>query len=116
MMNISITDWNMAKELVSPIRYRVFVLEQQVPEDIKGRRENVAALVRRFWTINIRDLLPLLGLKLLSKYEIAQLKKTGNTDPSKIFMDYDYLRDCPTGKPLKEASHYQEVLRAHYYK
>ena len=35
MMNISITDWNMAKELVSPIRYRVFVLEQQVPEDLE---------------------------------------------------------------------------------
>lgn len=93
-----------------------FTIHDVVPEDLKGRRENVAALVRRFWTINIRDLLPILGLKLLSKYEIAQLKKTGNTDPAKIFMDYDYLRDCPTGKPLKEASHYQEVLRAHYYK
>ncbi len=93
-----------------------FTIHDVVPEDLKGRRENVTALVRRFWTINIRDLLPILGLKLLSKYEIAQLKKAGNTDPSKIFIDWDYLRDCPTGKPMKEATYYQEVLRANYYK
>lgn len=93
-----------------------FTLDDVVPEDMKGRRENLQALSRRFWRINIKDLLPLLGLKLLSKYEIAQLKKAGNKDPTKIFMDWDYLRDCPTGKPLKEASHYQEVIRASYYK
>ena len=64
-------------------------------------REDLAALERRFFAVNIRDLLRTLGIKLLSKYEITQLKKEGNTDPSKIFMSYDYLRDCPTGEPLK---------------
>jgi len=93
-----------------------FTLDDVVPEDMRGRRETLAALRRRFWHVNIRDLLPLLGLKLLPKYEIQQLKKGGNQDASKIFMSYDYLRDIPTGEPLKEPSHYQEVIRAAFYK
>lgn len=92
-----------------------FSIGDVVPEDMKGRRENVTALRRRFWEVNVRDLLPILGLKLLSKYEITQLKKAGNLDPSKCFMSWDYLRDCPTGEPLKEASYYQEVVRAKYF-
>lgn len=92
-----------------------FTIEDVVPEDMKGRRENVAALRRRFFHVNIRDLLPVLGLKLLSKYEIAQLKRAGNTDPSKIFIAWDYLRDCPTGEPLKPAEHYQEIIRNKFY-
>lgn len=92
-----------------------FAIDDVVPEDMKGRIENLRALKRRFWMINIRDLLPLLGLKLLSKYEINQLKKAGNTDPTKIFMSWDYLRDCPTGEVLKEPSYYQEIIRAKFY-
>ena len=61
--------------------------------------------------VNIRDLLPILGLKLLPKYEIQQLKKAGNTDPTKIFMTWDYLRDCPAGEPIKEPEHYQAIVR-----
>lgn len=93
-----------------------FTIGDVVPEDMLGRRENVAALRRRFFEVNIRDLLPLLGLKMLSKYEVNQLKRDGNTDPRKIFMSWDYLRDCPTGEPLKTADEYAAIIREKYYK
>lgn len=93
-----------------------FVLDAVVPEDMKGRNETLAALRRRFWIINVKDLLPLLGLKLLPKYELAQLKKAGNADPRKLFMSWDYFRDCPTGEPLKDAPEYQEMLKTAFYK
>ena len=80
-----------------------FTLSDVLPEDMKGRNENLKALMRRFWHINCRDFLQFLGVKLLSKYEINQLKKEGNLDPRKCFMTYDYLRDCPLGEPLKSA-------------
>ena len=92
-----------------------FTIGDVLPEDIKGRNENLQALRRRFWEINIRDLLPILGVKLLNKYEINQLKKAGNLDPKKIFISWDYLRDCPTGEPLKEPKVYQDILRTQYY-
>lgn len=92
-----------------------FNIADVMPEDLKGRRENLTALRRRFWEINVKDLLPMLGLKLLSKYEITQLKKSGNTDPKKIFMTWDYLRDCPLGEPVKDAAYYQEIIRTKYY-
>ena len=93
-----------------------FSIRDVVPEDMKGRRENLAALERRFFQVNIRDLLRLLGLKLLSKYEIAQLKREGNTDARAIFMAWDYLRDAPTGDKLKDPAVYQEMIREAYYK
>ena len=86
-----------------------------IPEDLKGRRENLAALRRRFWEVNIRDLLPVLGLKLIPKYEISQLKKAGNKDPKAIFMAWDYLRDAPVGEPIKEPEHYQDIIRQKYF-
>nr|QTZ83165.1 MAG: replication protein [Phoenicopteridae parvo-like hybrid virus] len=92
-----------------------FSINDVIPEELKGRHENLVALRRRFWEVNIRDLLPILSLKLLSKYEITQLKKSGNKDPSKVFMTYDYLRDCPLGEPIREASHYQEIIRRKFY-
>lgn len=92
-----------------------FTIADVVPEDLKGRRENVQALYRRFWHVNIKDFLPILGLKLLSKYEITQLKKQGNLDPTKIFMSWDYLRDAPTGLPLKSAQEYQAIIKNHFY-
>ena len=92
-----------------------FTISEVLPEETKGRNDQLAALTRRYWQINIRNLLPFLGLKLLPKYEINQLKKAGNTDPSKIFMSWDYLRDAPTGEPLREASHYQAIIRKQYY-
>ena len=93
-----------------------FTIRDVMPEDMPGRRENLAALERRFFIVNIRDLLPVLGLKLLSKYEITQLKKAGNTNPSAIFMAWDYLRDAPTGDALKTATEYQQIIKDHYYK
>ena len=93
-----------------------FTIRDVMPEDMPGRRENLQAMERRFFIVNIRDLLPVLGLKLLSKYEITQLKKAGNTDPSAIFMSWDYLRDAPTGDALKTATEYQQIIKDHYYK
>lgn len=93
-----------------------FTIGDVLPEDMKGRRENLAAIQRRFFQVNIRDLLPVLGLKMISKYEIAQLKRAGNVDPKALFMSWDYLRDAPTGDPLKEPEHYQQVIKDHYYK
>lgn len=93
-----------------------FTIRDVMPEDMPGRRENLTALERRFFIVNIRDLLPVLGIKLLSKYEITQLKKAGNTDPSAIFMSWDYLRDAPTGDALKTATEYQQIIKDHYYK
>lgn len=93
-----------------------FTIRDVLPEDMPGRRENLAALERRFFIVNIKDLLPVLGIKLLSKYEITQLKKKGNTDPSAIFMAWDYLRDCPTGDSLKAPEDYQKIIQDHYYK
>jgi hypothetical protein len=92
-----------------------FTIDDVVPEDLKGRRENVQALYRRFWHINVKDILPILGLKLLSKYEINQLKKSGNLDPRKIFMSWDYLRNAPTGLPLKTAEEYQKIIKDSFY-
>lgn len=93
-----------------------FTIRDVIPEDMPGRRENLAALERRFFLVNVRDLLPVLGIKLLSKYEITQLKKQGNTDPKAIFIAWDYLRDCPTGDALKAPEEYQQIIKDHYYK
>lgn len=92
-----------------------FKIDDVVPEDLKGRRENVQALLRRFWSINIKDLLPILGLKLLNKYEINQLKKAANLQPEKLFMSWDYLRDTPTGETLKTPEEYQKIIRDYFY-
>lgn len=92
-----------------------FTISDVIPEDLKGRNETIQALYRRFWHVNIKDLLPILGLKLLSKYEINQLKKIGNLDPGKIFMTWDYLRNVPLGLPLKAPEEYQKIIRDHFY-
>lgn len=93
-----------------------FNLDETIPEDLKGRRENLAALRRRYWEIDIRDLLKIVGLKLLPKYEINQLKKAGNLDPRKLFMSWDHIRDCPTGEDVPSAEDLQETIRNAYYK
>lgn len=93
-----------------------FTITEVLPEDLKGRHENLTALMRRFWMVNVRDFLPILGVKMLSKYEITQLKKQGNLDPRKLFISWDYLRDCPTGEPLKTAEEFQVIIRDKYYK
>lgn len=92
-----------------------FHIADVVPEDLKGRNENLVALHRRFYQINIATLLQVLGLKLLNKFEINQLKKQKNTDPRKLFITWDYLRDEPMGEELKPAEHYQQIIRDKYY-
>lgn len=93
-----------------------FTINDVLPEDMPGRSVNLQALLRRFYHINVKDLLHLLGLKLLSKYEIGQLKKAGNTDPKAIFISWDYLRDMPTGEPIKKPEEYQQLIKDAYYK
>jgi len=80
-----------------------------------GKEANKIALLRRFWQINIRDFLHILGLKLLPKYEINQLKKAGNTDPSKLFMSWDYSMDGPCAEPLKEPEYYAKKAKDYFY-
>lgn len=92
-----------------------FSIDDVVPEELKGRRESLAALRRRFWEVDVKDLLPVLGLKLIPRYEINMLKKAGNKDPKAIFMAWDYLRDAPVGEPLKDAEHYQKIIREKYF-
>lgn len=92
-----------------------FKINEVLPEDMHGRNEQLNALNRRFWQVNVTELLRILGLKLLNKYEINQLKKNGNTDPRKIFIAWDYLRDLPIGEPLKKPEDYQQIIKEKYY-
>lgn len=81
-----------------------------------GLAENKAALYRRFWHVNIYAFLRVLGLKLIPKQDRFQLKKEGNTDPSKMFMTWDYATDLPMCKPLESPTHYQQLIKDAYYK
>lgn len=92
-----------------------FTIADVVPEDMKGRQEQLRALMRRFYQVNVKNFLMILGVQLQSKFDITGLKKAGNTDPRKCFLSWDYARDCPTGEPLKTAEEYQEIVRNAYY-
>jgi hypothetical protein len=84
-------------------------------EEGAGFDKNLAAICRRFWQINIYELLRLLQLKLIPKSELALLKKSGNNDMSKLFIDWDYLTDGPTGRPIKSAMEYQQIIRDYFF-
>jgi len=92
-----------------------FRIHDVLPEDLKGRNEHLAALRRRFWEVSAEAFLRVLGIKLLSRYEITQLKKAGNQDPRKLFMAWDYARDMPTGCPMRDPEHYQAMIKNAYY-
>ncbi|MFM1971365.1 MAG: Phytophthora parasitica virus [Bacteroidota bacterium] len=92
------------------------VIMQSDEANMWGKSGNVSAILRRFWHINVKDFLRIIGVKLLPKYEIQMLKKQGNTDPSKLFMVYDYNLDIPTGEPLKTPEDYQQLIKDSYYK
>lgn len=92
-----------------------YILDTIIPEDLKGRTECVRALARRFFQVRISSMLRLLGLRLLDRYELAQLKKDGNQDPSACFIAWDYVRECPAGEPLKSPEAYQQIIRDAYY-
>jgi hypothetical protein len=85
-----------------------------MPEGV-GLEENKAAFYRRFWHVNIFNLLRVLGLKLLPKQERVLLQKEGNSDPSKLFLSWDYATDLPTATPLREFTHYQQVIKDNFY-
>lgn len=81
-----------------------------------GLEQNLPAMLRRFYHVRIDELLRLLELKLIPKWDRIKLKKDGNCDSSKLFMTYDYVTDCPKCKPLESPEVYQEIIRDHYYK
>lgn len=91
-----------------------FTIKDLVPEGA-GFDQNLTAICRRFWQVKIYELLRLLQLRLVPKAEIAELKKTGNNDMSRLFMDWDYLTDSPTGRPIKTATEYQQVIRDYFF-
>lgn len=83
--------------------------------DTKGIEENKAAFMRRFWHVNIYNLLRLLGLKLLPKYERKTLQSEGNMDPGRLFISWDYVTDMPTCQPIKKPEEYQKVIKDAFY-
>lgn len=91
-----------------------FTIRELVPEGA-GFDQNLAAICRRFWQIRIHELLRLLHLKLVPKETRAQLKKDNNNDMSKLFMDWDYLTDSPTGKDIKTPFEYQQIIRDYFF-
>lgn len=91
-----------------------FTIRELVPEGA-GFDQNLAAISRRFWQIKIYELLRLLQLKLIPKPERAALAKEGNSDMKKLFMEWDYLTDSPTGREVKDPEHYQTVIRDYFY-
>lgn len=93
-----------------------FSIDEIIPHDLLGMEQTKAALYRRFWHVRIDNFLRILGLKMIDKWDRSKLKKQGNEDPSKLYMDYDYAQDCPTGLPVKEPEYYQKLILDHYYK
>lgn len=75
-----------------------------------------AALKRRFYQLRVDQLQRLLGVKLINEYERKQLKKSGNDEPSKLYLSWDYHLDAPTGLPLKKPEEYRQIIRDSYYK
>lgn len=91
-----------------------FTINAIVPEG-PGYNSNLSAICRRFWQVQIYELLRLLQLKLVPKMERAALKKEGNNDMSKLFLDWDYLTDTPTGRKLKDPMAYQQIIRDYFF-
>lgn len=87
-----------------------------IPVDCIGHEMTKAALLRRFFHIRIDNLLRLLGLKLIEKFERNRLKAQGNNDPSLLFMTWDYTVDAPMGLPLKEVGEYRKLIVDTFYK
>ena len=84
-------------------------------EDIKDLETVKAALFRRFLHLRVDNLQRILGVKLISEYERKILKKEGNEDASKLYLDWNYNLSAPTGLPLKTPEEYQQKIRDFYY-
>ena len=91
-----------------------FTIPDVMP-DGPGLEDNKKAIMRRFWHVNIYALLRLLGLKLLPKPDRQQLQKDGNNDPGRLFMTWDYVQDIPLCTPIREFTHYQQLIKDSYY-
>lgn len=92
-----------------------FTIPEIIPDGL-GIEENKQALMRRFWHVGIYELLRILDLKLIPKWDRDQLKKEGNQDVSKLFITWDYATNCPLGKPLEKATVYQQKIKDAFYK
>lgn len=92
-----------------------FSIDDVIPVDTPARDTTLQAMYRRFLMVRIDNMLRLLSLKQIDKYERNMLKKAGNNDPSKLFMSWDYLTDMPTGTPLKDPAYYRQLIVDHYY-
>ena len=84
--------------------------ETRLVEDTKK------AIRRRFLQLRVDTLQRLLGVKLINDYERKLLKKEGNEDPSKLYIDWNYDLDSPTGLPLKKPEEYQQMIRDYYFR
>ena len=93
-----------------------FSIEALLKPDEPGFDANCAALLRRFWHIDINSVLRYLGLKLLPKSQRNELKADGNTDVRKLFISWDYLTGTPTCTPLKSSEDYQKLIKDAFYK
>lgn len=91
-----------------------FTIRELTP-DKPGLDQNMLAIERRFWMVNIYELLRLLQLKLIPKPERAKLKSEGNGDAGKIFMDWDYVTNGPTGKEIKTGEEYGTIIKDYFY-
>nr|WCR62123.1 MAG: replication protein [Parvoviridae sp.] len=91
-----------------------FTIRELINEEGAGFDQNLAAICRRFWQTNIYELLRLLQLKLIPKPERAKLKGEGNADTGKLFMDWDYVTNGPTGKEIKTPEEYQAVIKDYF--
>ena len=93
-----------------------FPLQDLIPEGTKGCVQTIEALNRRFWHVRIDNFLRVLGLRLIDKWDRKRLQQEGNEDFGKLFLSYDYTRDCPTGLPIKTPEECQQLLRDEFYK
>lgn len=85
-------------------------------DDVKDLDTTKAALYRRFLHLRVDQLMRILGIKLINDYERKRLKKEGNEDARKLFMDWNYNLDSPTGLDLKTPEQYQQMIRDFYFK
>lgn len=84
-------------------------------ENTVGLDQNLPAMLRRFYHVRIDNLLQLLQLKLLPKWDRVKLQKEGNCDMGRLFISWDFVTDTPLCTPIREPEYYQEVIRNHYY-
>ncbi|MFM6618001.1 MAG: hypothetical protein ACKPIH_24620 [Microcystis panniformis] len=92
-----------------------FSINDILPIDMPGVEQNKAALLRRFFHVRIDNLLRLLQLKIIPKWDQKKLQLEGNTDMGKLFITWDYITDVPLCMPLRSPEEYRKIIREHYY-